>query len=240
MLQWYYFLSYFCDTCLLHALTLHPDILVSVCFPEGAFTDMIGVNEGRISTAHLNMPTNQSSGTISAGTGMPLSVGKDTEQNTEINMKGVNSMATASKSFPLYHLPVVNDKCKRQLDDENMAPKNSQRDTSIQNGKSSNVFRGKIFGFSSSFPEDRVSFQRLGKCFVVLIPELFHLLFLDFFFQKGEIVQWIKQGGGEVVDAFLKRSTHFTVECHGVTPRSVSAPQATYVSSHWIRSCLEV
>ncbi|GMN45524.1 hypothetical protein TIFTF001_014708 [Ficus carica] len=179
--------------------------------PKGAFTDMTGVNEGRISTAHLSMPSNQSLGTTTAGTGMPLSSGKDTEQNTEKNMKGVNSMATASKSFPLYHLPVVNDKCKRQLDDENMAPKNSQRDTSIQNGKSSNVFRGKIFGFSSSFPEDR----------------------------KGEIVQWIKQGGGEVVDAFLKRSAHFTVECHGMTPRSVSASQATYVSSHWIRSCLE-
>ncbi|EXB60138.1 DNA topoisomerase 2-binding protein 1-A [Morus notabilis] len=188
--------------------------------PKGALTGMTGVNQGRISTAHLSIPSNQSSGPTSAETGMPLSSEKDREEkteinmkgvNSEINMKGVNSIAMTSKSFQQSHLPVINDKSKRKLNDESQAPKNLQRDTSVQNGKSSNVFMGKIFGFSSSFPEVR----------------------------KGEIVQWIKQGGGEVVDAFLRQCAHFTVECHGVKPKLVSTPQATYVSSHWIRSCLE-
>lgn len=33
-------------------------------------------------------------------------------------------------------------------------------------------------------------------------------------------------------------NVHFTIECHGVKPRSLS--QSTYISSHWIKSCLEV
>lgn len=37
----------------------------------------------------------------------------------------------------------------------------------------------------------------------------------------------------------MKQKVHFTVECHGVTLRS-SNIQTTYVSSHWVRSCLEV
>lgn len=32
---------------------------------------------------------------------------------------------------------------------------------------------------------------------------------------------------------------HFTVECHGEIPRGTDV-HTTYVSSHWVRSCLEV
>lgn len=58
--------------------------------------------------------------------------------------------------------------------------------------------------------------------------------------QKAEILQWVNQGGGEVVDHHIKQSVHFTVECHGVVPKPTGSRQVTYVSSHWIRSCLEV
>lgn len=37
----------------------------------------------------------------------------------------------------------------------------------------------------------------------------------------------------------MKQKVHFTVECHGETPRSADV-HTTYVSSHWVRSCLEV
>ncbi|XP_031745896.1 DNA topoisomerase 2-binding protein 1-A-like isoform X3 [Cucumis sativus] len=84
------------------------------------------------------------------------------------------------------------------------------RDFMVSNGKSSCVFKGKIFCFSSSFPEDR----------------------------RAEIVEWINQGGGEVVEDHMKQKVHFTVECHGGIPRSTDV-HSTYVSSHRVRSCLE-
>ncbi|GAB4844132.1 hypothetical protein Ancab_037439 [Ancistrocladus abbreviatus] len=82
---------------------------------------------------------------------------------------------------------------------------------SVRNEKSYSVFIGKIFCFSDSFPEDR----------------------------REEVVQWINQGGGEVVDDQLKENVDFIIECHGIKPLSSGAAQTTYVSSHWIYSCLE-
>lgn len=43
-----------------------------------------------------------------------------------------------------------------------------------------------------------------------------------------------------MVEDHVKQNVHFTIECHGVVPRSVDVPRTTYVSSHWVRSCLEV
>ncbi|KAH9691360.1 transcription coactivator [Citrus sinensis] len=56
---------------------------------------------------------------------------------------------------------------------------------------------------------------------------------------RAEIVQWVNQGRGEVVNDDAKQNVHFTIECHGVIPKSADASETTYVSSHWIRSCLE-
>lgn len=82
----------------------------------------------------------------------------------------------------------------------------------VKDGKESRVFKGKQFRFSHSFPEDR----------------------------RTEIVQWVNQGGGDVVDDWCKQNVHFVVECHGaLLPKSANASQTTHVSSHWIRSCLE-
>lgn len=64
-------------------------------------------------------------------------------------------------------------------------------------------------------------------------------IFVDFG-QRAEIVQWVNQGGGHIVDDKGKQNVHFTIECHGLVPRSADVSKSTYVSSHWIRSCLEV
>ncbi|EOA33580.1 hypothetical protein CARUB_v10019723mg [Capsella rubella] len=77
--------------------------------------------------------------------------------------------------------------------------------------RKSYVFKGKTFCFSQSFPEDR----------------------------RPEIVEWVNQGGGEVVvNNPLINSADFTIECHGGF-RSAGTTQISYVSSHWVRSCLE-
>lgn len=53
-------------------------------------------------------------------------------------------------------------------------------------------------------------------------------------------MQWINLGGGEVLIDKAKQKVHFMIECHGVISRSADDPQTLYVSSHWVRSCLEV
>ncbi|KFK42130.1 hypothetical protein AALP_AA2G214700 [Arabis alpina] len=79
----------------------------------------------------------------------------------------------------------------------------------IKQERKSSVFKGKTFDFSHSFPEDR----------------------------RPEIVEWVNQGGGEVVDYFSINKADFTIECHGVF-RSAGTSQTIHVSSHWVRSCL--
>ncbi|CAN8234236.1 unnamed protein product [Cochlearia groenlandica] len=72
------------------------------------------------------------------------------------------------------------------------------------------VFIGKTFCFSRSFPEDR----------------------------RPEIIDWVNQGGGDVVTDPFIHNTHFTIECHGLF-QSARTTQTIYVSCHWVRSCLE-
>ncbi|KAG7587365.1 BRCT domain [Arabidopsis thaliana x Arabidopsis arenosa] len=77
--------------------------------------------------------------------------------------------------------------------------------------RKSSVFKGETFCFSHSFPEDR----------------------------RPDIVEWVNQGGGEVVNDPLINNARFTIECHGGF-RSAGTTQTIYVSSHWVRYCLEV
>lgn len=57
--------------------------------------------------------------------------------------------------------------------------------------------------------------------------------------QRPEIAEWVNEGGGEVVNDPLIYNAHFTIECHGGF-RSPGTTQTMYVSSHWVRSCLKV
>ncbi|KAL7126194.1 hypothetical protein ABFS83_14G169100 [Erythranthe nasuta] len=79
----------------------------------------------------------------------------------------------------------------------------------IKHVKSPTVFKGKLFRFSSSFPEE----------------------------QKPEIVLWVNGGGGVVADR-NETNVHFIVERHGV-PCLTKTIRSTYVTPHWIHSCLE-
>lgn len=49
---------------------------------------------------------------------------------------------------------------------------------------------------------------------------------------------WINGGGGVVVDQ-NEKNVHFNVERHGVSSLSRTVG-TTYVTTHWIHSCLEV
>ncbi|KAE9595895.1 putative BRCT domain-containing protein [Lupinus albus] len=101
---------------------------------------------------------------------------------------------------------------KKELPVDNFkVPKRMKHDSGVKKVKSTTVFRGKIFCFSNLFPEER----------------------------KAEIVQWISQGSGEVISEQANQNVHYTIECHGVTPKLIGNSQSTYISSHWIRSCLE-
>lgn len=118
---------------------------------------MSSINQVRISTAHCSMQSYQLPESKSAGIGMPSSLEKSREEKPKINMKGGSSAEIAARSSQWSQLPVVNVRCTGQIDDKNKARRNSQHD-SVHNGKLSSVFKGKIFCFSNSFPEDRVSF----------------------------------------------------------------------------------
>ncbi|KAK7275610.1 hypothetical protein RIF29_16729 [Crotalaria pallida] len=96
--------------------------------------------------------------------------------------------------------------------DKFRVPKVMKHDSSVKKVKSTTVFRGKRFCFSNLFPEER----------------------------RAEIIQWIDQGGGNIISEQEKQNVHYTIECHGVTPKLTGNSQSTNVSSHWIRSCLEV
>lgn len=80
-----------------------------------------------------------------------------------------------------------------------------------------------------------VSFGVISDLSLSLFLSLSH--FILFLKQRSEIIQWIKQGEGEVVDDHIQDNVNFVIECHGVVP---NCTQITHVSSHWIRSCLEV
>ncbi|VFQ92115.1 unnamed protein product [Cuscuta campestris] len=86
----------------------------------------------------------------------------------------------------------------------------SGADQADDDTKTSTVFKGKRFCFSSCFPAD----------------------------QRGDIILWVNQGGGELVEAQIETDVHFVIERHGVM-RSQTDAGMTYVSSHWIKSCLE-
>ncbi|XP_016899871.2 uncharacterized protein LOC103487611 isoform X2 [Cucumis melo] len=158
----------------------------------------IVIDRSKVPNVHPIVPSIVPEGNIHVSTGKTSMTVERIEEKSETKVNRDRKMKLSQKSQQC----VPNGTNKSQ---EKMA-----RDFMVSNGKSSCVFKGKIFCFSSSFPEDR----------------------------RAEIVEWINQGGGEVVEDHMKQKVHFTVECHGGIPRSTDV-HSTYVSSHWVRSCLE-
>lgn len=87
--------------------------------------------------------------------------------------------------------------------------------TSTTNSGSSrsNIFKGRTFSFSNSFSHDK----------------------------RPEVVDWVRDGGGVMVDDNDIQSTvvDFIIECHGQNSLPCDFSHSTVVSTQWIRSCLE-
>ncbi|KAI3807521.1 hypothetical protein L1987_23451 [Smallanthus sonchifolius] len=108
--------------------------------------------------------------------------------------------------------------------------------------KKSSVFIGRLFRFSSSFPDvqypdDLLDYEKIDEEQRNRMPAD-HSIPVGLTSLRGEIVDWIHEGGGEVVDSWTAKNVNYTVEAHGIlcSPTRVTG---TNVSSHWIRSCLQ-
>lgn len=161
-------------------------------------TSTIVMDRNKVPNVHPIMPLNGLEGNFHAKIGKTSMIEERIQEKSEANVGGDKTTKLSQKSQ--HSVPNGMNKSQEKL----------RCDVVVPNGKSSCVYKGKIFCFSSSFPEDR----------------------------RAEIVEWINQGGGEVVEDHTKQKVHFTVGCHGVIPRSTDV-HTTYVSSHWVRSCLE-
>jgi len=60
--------------------------------------------------------------------------------------------------------------------------------------------------------------------------------------QRPEVVDWVRDGGGVLVDDNDIQSTvvDFIIECHGQNSLPCDFSHSAVVSTQWIRSCLEV
>lgn len=102
------------------------------------------MDQNKVPIVHPTIPSNELEGSIQVRIGKPSMIEEKIEEKSEANVSGDRTMKLSQKRQP----PVSNGINKSQ---EKMRP-----DFTVQNGKSSCVFKGKIFCFSSSFPEDRV------------------------------------------------------------------------------------
>ncbi|WVZ53758.1 hypothetical protein U9M48_004659 [Paspalum notatum var. saurae] len=75
----------------------------------------------------------------------------------------------------------------------------------------SNIFKGRTFSFTNSLSHDK----------------------------RPEVVDWIREGGGVIVDDIQSTVADFIIECHGQSIMPFGLSHSTFVSTHWIRSCLE-
>uniref|UniRef100_A0A0D9XPZ4 BRCT domain-containing protein n=1 Tax=Leersia perrieri TaxID=77586 RepID=A0A0D9XPZ4_9ORYZ len=162
----------------------------------------------------------------------------------------IRETKAAKSSGGIFHIPTVNDLHDKQLGKDLSSERkpargkheimNSTRTTtkpaisSQQNGvastseyhpkfqvnssainsrssRSSNIFKGRTFCFSNSFPHDR----------------------------RAEVVDWVKDGGGSIVDDAQSTVVDFIVESHGQNSMPCDFSHSSVVSTHWINSCLE-
>lgn len=215
---------------------------------KGAGVGMNSIKQGKGSTVLSSKPADKIHGTESSGCRMPLE--KSREGNLEFSINGGSSVdATAKSAQPsLFSVASVEYESRRKtqgsvsrmsleksreqnlefhtngdssvdatmksvsVEHEGRRKKQESNTQNVHDRKPSTVFKGRLFQFSNSYPRD----------------------------SRDEVVEWVYQGGGEVVDDQVKQNVHFTVECHGLIPRSAVVSGTTIVSSHWVKSCLEV
>ncbi|XP_058097430.1 uncharacterized protein LOC131242662 isoform X2 [Magnolia sinica] len=167
-------------------------------------TGISGTREGKNFVSPSSMPTRQVLTDKNSEAELLLEKNRDTARQ-ETNFKTNNVVETVSKPDRRSQIYAANEECR--------STHKLQQDSDIiaRDVRSSNIFKGQLFRFSSLFPEDR----------------------------RAEIVEWINEGGGLVVNDQGKQNVHFTIACHGLKQRPADASQSTSVSSHWIRYCLE-
>jgi topoisomerase (DNA) II binding protein 1 len=59
------------------------------------------------------------------------------------------------------------------------------------------------------------------------------------FDQRAQVVDWVREGGGIMVDDAQSTVVDFIIESHGQNSMLRDSSHSTAVSTHWIRSCLE-
>ncbi|RRT59805.1 hypothetical protein B296_00015614 [Ensete ventricosum] len=69
-------------------------------------------------------------------------------------------------------------------------------------------------------------------------PSDTYLVFSNFY-QRAQVIEWVGEGGGMIVDNHHKMNANFIIERHGLLHVPAGASQTTVVSTQWIRSCLE-
>ncbi|CAL4985386.1 unnamed protein product [Urochloa decumbens] len=148
-------------------------------------------------------------------------------------------------SCGIFHVPTVTDSCDKQLEKDMPSERKSARrkhensmnktwssnssqhngvvniskyqpkpqgTSAVNSGSSrSNVFKGKTFGFSNSFSHNK----------------------------RPEVVDWIREGGGIVVNDTQSTVVDYTIECHERNGMPCDFSHSTVVSTQWIRTCLE-
>ncbi|KAK1646712.1 hypothetical protein QYE76_064517 [Lolium multiflorum] len=151
----------------------------------------------------------------------------------------------AKSSCGMFHVPTVNDSHDKQLAKDLSSERKPARDkhanvnnsraatrsakSSQQNGlstisnatssavnsqssASSSTFKGRTFCFSNSFSHDR----------------------------RAEVIDWVRKGGGTMVDDAQATVADFIIECHGQKGMQCDFSHSTVVSTQWIASCFEV
>ncbi|XP_077224366.1 transcription coactivator isoform X2 [Tasmannia lanceolata] len=177
-------------------------IASDLLFPKA--NSITGVKQGKSSGAPSGMPADQV--LIDATFDGLLSEKNSGKARSKTNLKASGFLEQSTKSSQQIQASALNDeyKAKYKIQDGSCI-------VNGQDARSSNIFKGRLFRFSSSFPEDR----------------------------RAEIVEWVIQGGGMVIDDQEQQNVHFIIELHGQISRHANVSQSTIVSSHWIRSCLE-
>ncbi|KAF8103589.1 hypothetical protein N665_0188s0516 [Sinapis alba] len=185
-----------------HSLILPRD---SACLTKGSREGMPGMEKGKI-TFPQTMAYDSPSRSLNFSDEAATLRGKNKETVLDFSRK--EEIHVERKPLPPKQKEAFNSLVTNKSKEQQKVQCESSGQSKQE--RKSSVFKGKIFCFSHTFPEDK----------------------------RPEIVEWVNQGGGEVVnDPFIK-NTHFTIECHGMF-RSAGGTQTIYVSSHWVRSCLE-
>lgn len=138
-------------TCISCSLSGHSALIDSVWSTKGAQMCMSNLNQGQESSVLHSTPPDHMLQSVNPGIEMPLSLEEIGAERPKINLKSQSSLDVLAGSSRQSQLPAVKNR--------NKSWQKMQEDSTVQNlqdRKSSTVFKGKIFCFSNSFPEDRV------------------------------------------------------------------------------------